>query len=415
MKILLFGGTTEGREIAASGLPVIYSVTTDYGAELADFPNVEPLIGRMDVSKMVDLVNSRAIAGVIDATHPYAAEATSNIRAASTESGIPYIRVMREISQMKGVTSVLSYEEAVDFLLDYMPGVKGNALLTVGGRDLKKFAALPEPMKKRLYARVLPSAEVIASCEKLGFGADHIIAMKGPFSKAMNKAMLEMTDSCLLVTKDGGVAGGIKEKLSAAHDLRVHTLVIGRLKEMGVNVTEAIEWGFGRLGLPRPSRFPLFPLFTNIAKRHAIVIGGGKVAARRVKALLACGALVTVVSPDFDPLFDEPEFDKVHRRRRPYQKGDLKGAVLGVATLAVIATDDREVNREAGAEARESGIPVSVADAAEECSFFFPAFVDWEGVTAAVSTGGRSPSMCRRLADRLRAVWPGWVKQETKN
>ena len=162
-------------------------------------------------------------------------------------------------------------------------------------------------------------------------------------------------------------------------------------------------------------KFPPFPIFTNIAGRRVVVVGGGKVAARKVKTLLACGARVSVVSPSFDPAFDEPEFCGVERLPRTYQKGDLEGAPLDGIILAVVATDDRSVNRAAGAEARESGIPVSVADAPEECTFFFPSFVEWDGVVAAVSTGGRSPSLCRRLADRLRSLWPLWVDEETKN
>ena len=153
-------------------------------------------------------------------------------------------------------------------------------------------------------------------------------------------------------------------------------------------------------------KFPPFPLFTDISEQHAVVVGGGKVAARRIKTLLTCGARVTAVSPSFDPTFDTPEFYGVERRVRPYQKGDLKGAFLAVA-----ATDDRGVNRVAGLEARDLGIPVSVADAPEECTFFFPSLIERDGIAVAISTGGRSPSLCRRLADRLRSVWRGWVEE----
>jgi precorrin-2 dehydrogenase/sirohydrochlorin ferrochelatase/precorrin-6A/cobalt-precorrin-6A reductase len=160
---------------------------------------------------------------------------------------------------------------------------------------------------------------------------------------------------------------------------------------------------------PAIKKFPFFPLFTDIAGRRVVLIGGGKVAARRAKTLLTCGARVTVISPSFDPAFDLPEFAGVERVTRPYHKSDLKDAALAVA-----AANDRSVNREVGLEAKDLSIPVSVADAPGECSFLFPSLVERDGFVAAVSTGGRYPSLCRRLADRLRGLWPDWVEEEIK-
>ncbi|MDR2529595.1 MAG: precorrin-6A reductase [Synergistaceae bacterium] len=406
-RILVFGGTTEGREIAASGLPVIYSVTTEYGGKLADFPGTEVLVGRMDEGDMAAFMRSRPVAGVIDATHPYAVEVTKNIRAACTKTGVPYARATRAASDAKEVTAVPNCQAAVETLQSLLLKMEGNALLTVGSKDLEKFAALPAPLRKRLYARVLPLSSVVAACEKLGFDAGHIVAMKGPFTKEMNFATLAMTGAEVLVTKDGGTAGGLVEKLEAARERGAEVLLIRRPDETGVTVLEAIAWGFELLGLARPKKFPLFPFFTNVAGRRSVVVGGGEVAARRAKTLLLCGAEVTIISPSFGAAFGDAEFATVARLVRPYRKGDLSGAFVAVA-----ATNDRNVNREAGAEAREGGIPVSVADAPEECTFFFPALAVHGDVAAAVSTGGNSPALCRRLTARLRAVWPGWVKEE---
>ena len=194
MKILLFGGTTEGREIAGSGLPVFYSVATDYGAELADFPNVEPIVGRMDAEAMADFIKSRPVAGVIDATHPYAAEASKNIGIACERTCIPLVRVMREAVKLddKGITIVSSCEKAA-VLLNEPPWSEVNALLTIGSKELALFTNVTD-YQKRLFARVLPGGWILQECEKLGFDAGRIIAMKGPFTKAMNKATLEMTE-----------------------------------------------------------------------------------------------------------------------------------------------------------------------------------------------------------------------------
>jgi len=436
MKILLFGGTTEGREIAASGLPVVYSVTTDYGAELADSTNAEPVVGRMDADVITAFMKSRPIAGVIDATHPYAAEVSQNARAACERTGIPYVRVIREAVKQdnKGITEVASCKKAAE-LLNEPSRSEACVLLTVGSKELDCFTSVTN-YRKRLFARVLPKSEMLLECEKLGFDAGHIIAMKGPFTKAMNTATLEMTNARVLVTKDGGKAGGFEEKLAAAKELGVDVLSIRRPEETGITAAEAIDWGFGLLGtqsqtlpvsrLPtnvvscvdrldsspisrEPLEFPFFPLFTNITGRRAVVVGGGKVAARRAKTLITCGAHVTVISPSFDPSLDEPGMEGVKRLSRPYRKGFMEGVALVVA-----ATDDRNVNREVGLEAKKLGIPVSVADAPEECTFLFPSLVERDGVVAAISTGGRSPSLCRRLTNRLRAVWPDWIEEETE-
>jgi precorrin-2 dehydrogenase/sirohydrochlorin ferrochelatase/precorrin-6A/cobalt-precorrin-6A reductase len=410
-RILLFGGTTEGRKIAESGLPVFYSVTTDFGAELADFPNVEPIVGRMDAETMADFITSRPVAGVIDATHPYAAEVSENIRLACERTHVPFVRVIRKPAtpHAEEITAASSCEKAA-MLLNEQPWSGANVLLTVGSKELASFTNVVD-YRKRLFARVLPKGEILLECEKLGFDAGHVIAMKGPFTKAINKAMLQMIDARVLVTKDGGAAGGLEEKLSAAKELGVNVLLIRRPEEFspGMTVAEATNWGFDKLSLARPRQFPFFPLFTDISGRWAVVIGGGKVAARRVKTLLTCGARVTVISPSLDPAFDEPEFSGVERLPHTYQKGDLKGFMLAVA-----AASDRNANRQAGLEAKELGIPVSVADAPDECTFFFPSLIESEGIAAAVSTGGRSPAICRRLADRLRDLWPGWVEEEMK-
>ena len=269
MKILLFGGTTEGREIAASGLPVIYSVTTDYGAELADFPSVEPIVGRMDAEAMAAFMKSRSVAGVIDATHPYADQVSENINLACERTGIAFVRVTRETVKIddKDITIIDSCKKAAA-LLNELPWSEANALLTVGSKELACFTNVAD-YRKRLFARVLPKGEILLECEKLGFDAGHIIAMKGPFTRAINVATLEMTRARVLVTKDGGVAGGFEEKLSAAKELGVDVLLIRRPEETGMTVAEAIDWGFGIL---KPERQEKFPFLNTSTKKSQEVI-----------------------------------------------------------------------------------------------------------------------------------------------
>ncbi|MDR1377743.1 MAG: bifunctional precorrin-2 dehydrogenase/sirohydrochlorin ferrochelatase [Synergistaceae bacterium] len=167
-------------------------------------------------------------------------------------------------------------------------------------------------------------------------------------------------------------------------------------------------------GPPRdvyPCIFPLFPFFMNIAGRKALVIGGGSVALRRTRALLTCGATVTVISPEFHEDFSVlsqiygENLRLVKKRIEKVKDLDFAGVFI-----AVLATNNRELNRDLGEQARKAGILVSVSDAPEECSFFFPALVTEGEVAVAVSAGG-CPSLTRRLSDRLRAVWSGWVQE----
>ena len=174
-----------------------------------------------------------------------------------------------------------------------------------------------------------------------------------------------------------------------------------RGEEEGHSCAEALLWARRILGLSRP---PLFPLLTDMEGRRAVIAGGGVVAARRAATLVKCGAAVTVVSPAFAPEFREL---KCSLLKKEWEPEDLEGAALAVA-----ATDDGTVNAAVAAEAKARGIPVSVADNAAECSFFFPSLVTSGEVSASVSAGALSPALTRRLAERLRSVWGEWVKEE---
>lgn len=150
-------------------------------------------------------------------------------------------------------------------------------------------------------------------------------------------------------------------------------------------------------------RPPLFPMMIDLVGRPVLVVGGGVVAGRRAATLLRCGAAVRAVAPAFCP--GSP--DGVQRVLRPFEPSDLDGVALAVA-----ATDVRDVNALVAREAKERGVPVSVADAPEEGTFSFPSLVASGPVAASVSSAGLSCSLTRRLSDRLRAVWQGWVAEE---
>ncbi len=120
---------------------------------------------------------------------------------------------------------------------EYLETQKGGIFLTTGSKELHVFTEHISD-KTRLFARVLPSAEVLASCRALGLEGKQICAMQGPFSAEINTAMLRQMHASFLVTKDTGVSGGFPEKLEAARECSVTAVVIRRPKESGAGWDE---------------------------------------------------------------------------------------------------------------------------------------------------------------------------------
>jgi len=137
-----------------------------------------------------------------------------------------------------------------------------------------------------------------------------------------------------------------------------------------------------------------YPVFLDIAGKRCAVIGGGQVALRKVQTLLEYKAKVEVISPELCP--ELAAIEEISVRNRQYQPGDLKGAFL-----AIVATDNHEINHRIAREARSQGILVNVVDDAEYCDFILPSLVRRGDMTIAVSTAGRSPALARKLRTRL--------------
>ena len=122
-------------------------------------------------------------------------------------------------------------------------------MLTTGSKELEAYTAVQD-FQTRLFPRVLPTASVLEKCAALGFPGAHIIAMQGPFSQAMNAALLRETGAEILVTKDTGVSGGFAEKVAAAEEVGAKVLVIARPRvENGKNQAEMQAFLTDLLGL----------------------------------------------------------------------------------------------------------------------------------------------------------------------
>jgi siroheme synthase-like protein len=140
-----------------------------------------------------------------------------------------------------------------------------------------------------------------------------------------------------------------------------------------------------------------YPIFLNIQGKRCVVIGGGKVALRKIKMLLDCGANVSVISPKPHPDIAKLSKERaIHFIQRDYESQDLKGAVI-----AIVCTDVKEVNRKVADEAKKAGILVNVADDPEPSDFIIPAFFRRGNLTLAVSTSGVSPALARKIRMKL--------------
>jgi precorrin-2 dehydrogenase / sirohydrochlorin ferrochelatase len=148
-----------------------------------------------------------------------------------------------------------------------------------------------------------------------------------------------------------------------------------------------------------------YPAYLDLRGHPCVVIGGGEVAARKVATLLEAGARVTVVSPTLcAALADLADTHEVVHHARPYRRGDLAGAWLAYA-----ATGNDAVHAEIAAEAAAARVFLNVVDRPRLCSLIVPAIVTQGPVTIAVSTGGRSPALAKRLGAELAAtVGPEW-------
>ncbi|HYQ73263.1 MAG TPA: siroheme synthase CysG [Gammaproteobacteria bacterium] len=145
-----------------------------------------------------------------------------------------------------------------------------------------------------------------------------------------------------------------------------------------------------------------FPLFLKVANRPCLVVGGGKVAARKIQLLRRAGARVTVVSPrSCDEVLAFADAGEVTYVHRDFQDEDLDAMVLVIA-----ATSNNAVNRHIADLAERQRIPVNVVDCPELCSFIVPSMVDRSPVQVAVSTGGSSPVLARLLRARLESFIP---------
>ncbi len=148
-----------------------------------------------------------------------------------------------------------------------------------------------------------------------------------------------------------------------------------------------------------------FPVFFDLSGQRVLVVGGGEVALRKISMLERTGASITVVAPEVAPeLMALAAAGKLKLALREFIPEDLDAA-----RLVIVATSHRAVNRWIAKLSESRNIPVNVVDDAQASRFIVPAIVDRDPVLVAISTGGTSPVLARRLRERLEALIPARI------
>lgn len=234
--VIVVAGTQDARRIIEEllnlkHLTVHATVATALGQEfLQSYRDLRIHSGRRDKGEITELIDRVAAAALIDASHPFAVEISRNAMAACAARGIPYLRYEREETLHNPRLSGGNLIIAADFQEAAAKAalIPGNILLTVGSNHLEAFTAGIPDYRERLYVRVLPESRAIAKCESLGLTARQIIALKGPFSEALNREIYQYCQAAAVVTKDSGAAGGNPEKLAAAAQLNLPLIMVTR-------------------------------------------------------------------------------------------------------------------------------------------------------------------------------------------
>ncbi|MDR2658569.1 MAG: precorrin-6A/cobalt-precorrin-6A reductase [Spirochaetaceae bacterium] len=500
MTVFVFAGTGDGRKFIVSLLerakekPLAIHVfcATEYGAELIkretgiieeikeiDGENFVVHSGRLGEDEMLQAASNERPDYIVDCTHPFAEIVTKNIKSVCENMRIPYLRLLRETAPARfsppdsfvnaaaatvagadvgadtgragninksenavtgnGENTAIPvyYVDSVKDAASFLEDKEGKILLTIGSKELRFFSG--GAFASRVYPRVLPFDESLRLCREAGIAAKNIIAMQGPFSEALNRALIRQINAAWLVSKETGVEGGFDEKISAALSENCNALVIRPpQKESGFDAETIIntiiasvasensrqpdktcppspaasnsaETAFGEnrqvykspVSIIRKKQF--FPVFQNVSGKRFLIVGAGAVAGRRLRALLRFDCFIDViaasVSAEVNGVCDELCDERVNLRIEEYKPG------MCDADFVIAATNERGVNKMIGEECRQKNIPVSVADCKEESTFYFPAIIASGALTIGVTSDGLDHKAVSSASRKIQSLF----------
>ena len=240
--IWLVAGTKDARLIAEKLLSegadrLLASTATEYGGKLFDDERVEVIGKKLEYEEMKRLITEKNIKIIVDASHPYAVNVSRNVMEAAEELNIGYFRFERKMLAYEGAKRFSSLDEMVKYIKTMYKNE--NILSTLGSNNLKDIK--PVSIGNNLYVRILPTVSSVEKAESLGFLPGKIIAVQGPFSKNLNKVILEDYNIKVLITKESGETGGEAEKIRACLETGTEILVLERPEISYVNCFDDVD------------------------------------------------------------------------------------------------------------------------------------------------------------------------------
>jgi precorrin-6A/cobalt-precorrin-6A reductase len=233
MNILVMAGTSDASRLiknfksSKKDIFITATTVTDYGAKLAREAGADRVLSKpLSEDGLSSTIIDLEIDVLVDATHPFAAEATINAIKSAQTTGIKYIRFERppiKIPENDLIEKVQSFDEAA---LKALKLPKGRILHLAGVMTLYHLTERIDP--QRIVVRVLPSAYSVEKCLQLGLPAENIIAMQGTFSKEFNQALMKEYGVSLVVTKESGATGGTPSKIQGALELEIPVVLVMR-------------------------------------------------------------------------------------------------------------------------------------------------------------------------------------------
>ena len=233
---LVAAGTTESKEVLsvlkAMKITALACTATDLGSQMLKDCGCDVRVGRLDGERFAHLIEEHRILKVIDATHPFAVEATKHLKAACEKTQTAYVRYVRP-SAVYDYDQIIHAADAAD-AAGKLAKIPGAVLLTTGVNTADVYEKLVPDFHERVYIRVLDTPASAARCAALGISPDHIIAQNPPFLPEENDALISKYHIGVLVTKDSGPDGGVPEKIESARRFHIPVILIDRADESGL-------------------------------------------------------------------------------------------------------------------------------------------------------------------------------------
>ena len=236
-QFLVLGGTTEGREAVSylmeNGYSVSVSVTREEGASVV--PNgAEVLLGKRDSSAWVRLLSDPVCAagllGVVDATHPFAGDASFEIASACARTDVPLCRFARKTELPEGAVTVADMERAVLKAIEITSG-DDVVFLAIGTNDLGFVIPRLRECGRGVLVRMLPTAESMRQAERVRLSPREIVAMWGAGNAGFNEALCGDKNVRCIVSRESGPQGGVADKAEAARRLGIPLILVSRPRE----------------------------------------------------------------------------------------------------------------------------------------------------------------------------------------